>query len=1038
MATVDFSSFKEIVVPPIYVEQIAVHDASAVTVESGNFPGRRFVDRTGKTSYSIAIGASQQKVENKKIIDLETDLFFMLDEPTFETIKGKSNINVYMLAVEDETIINYIKSGDFTFGKIESLITEGRIAANTVNITNFLENRIIIENEQGTRINKLVSKIKVQVEQSPNLACFFISVLDRGSASSLSTLGNENNLYGRMIGEIVFDNGQIPTDFYYFQNADDSIWAGPVFRKEIGSSNLYLQGLKDITGSESKVTRQISKAPKIIDTRTKNTKNLFSRAVHNFFKDASPRNNAKGNKNASGVSPIFSSMTKKKDTANTTTISHISNTVFLNVLQILKDNSIYSRFLDGLEQEELLAIVNDTFIRNVTVHRRPEKKSEGDKNSTIINVSFMPGSSKFQASTVTTTDYNLTSDSKNVNFVYLEEEQNNDYGPAFRDYRVVTFIDNVDNYFTKSDFRYHVEIRFEDGIVAYSTKKIEAFRQTIEKAKFVYSQLLSPTFTDENGAFTDKAKQTNIDNDLAAFLSDLIDILFYFFKFERPELTRIYKTLYATSNTKTGKLDAFEDTVSLFENLYLFLQSNLAFAQEATIGAPDSSATSGKKKNKFFQIAKNSPVINMNLERTFGVNYHPSDNSFFNVTNDIIAPVYAPSITLSLLNKTIRDEAKFYGITGDFTKVDDRFTHHRPVYVHSGKDHDVREPQINIKEKQGPAMMNYYSSLFNKVSLKTNSGGNTVDLHYDLSDNKETKNVSNINLDYTKRREMLTSFSDLNTTIEPKTSKAKIKNSDFKPKETTLFDAQGETKHSSITQNIDINTKELEMNFMSIIEAASGVEKSQKNSHAIVDKKKIPYQLHNLPKGSRNNARATSHDFFKFSMLAKFRALIGFEPVSMTPIFNDGLREADLKSIASRTGNKVFCKAEKIKTGLIKSPKKKEMTGKLMNEFFVVFDSDKDALNFEEIIDNSPVIAKQNVFKNSISIGLLQGQLAENNKLYDQQEKMFSNSIYVEQPKETKETRFDFLAKRPAQQPTRPSTITVTPRPRTQIPSGGF
>jgi hypothetical protein len=1038
MATVDFSSFKEIIVPPIYVEQITVHDATVVSIGTNNASGRRFTDRTGKTNYSVATGASQQNLNNKNVIDLEADLFFMIDDPTFEVVKAKPNISVYALAVEDESIINYIKNGGFTFGKIESLIAEGRIKSNTLGIKNFFENEQTIEDDAGNTFHKLNSKIKIQIEQNPNLVCFFFAVLEHGFASSIVRLSDEGNIYGRMIGEVVFDNGQIPDNFYYFHTPEQTVWAGPVFHKEVGSSTVYKQGLKEITGSENRVTRQVSKTPKIIDVRRKNTKNLFRRAVDSFFEKRGSLNKTnRTNRTSSGISPIFSSLVKNKDTTSATSISHVSNTIFLNVLQNLRDNSIYSFLLEGLEQQELLAIVSDTFIRNIKIHRTPIKKNKNDKSAVIINSSFMPGSPKFQASTVTTTDFNLTSDSRNVNFIYLEEEQNNNYGPAFRDYRVITFVDNVDSYFTKSSFYYKVEISFEDGIIVYGTKKLEAFKQSVEKVKFAHSQMLSPTFIDSEGAFTDTARRSGIDDEIALLLSDLIETLSFFFKFQKTELSKIYQTLYAITNTKTGNLESFEEMVALFEHIYLFLVNNLDFAQQETIAVPDSTKTAGKKKNKFFEVTKNSNIIDMSLERTFGVNYQPADNSFFKMGNNLVAPVYAPSVTFSTLNKAITEEAKFYEIKGDFTKVEDRFTHHRPFYVHNGKDYDIREQHINIKEKKGSAMKNYYSSLFNKVSLKTSFGGHVSDLDYDLSEDKETKNISNINLDYTKRREMLTSISGLNTTIEPKLAKTKLRSGELKPKDTTLFDAQSETKQSSITQNIDINTSDLEMNFMSIIEAASSVGKSQKNTHAIVDKKATPYQLQNLPKGNRRRARDTSQDFFKFSMLVKFRTLVGFESVSMTPIFNDGTKESDIK-IGSLAGKKIFCKVEKIKSSLIKSPKNKEMTGKLMNEFFVVFDSDKEVLDFEQIIDNTPVVARRNVVAASISESLLQNQLSQNNRVYDQQEKIFSNSIYVEQPKETKETRFDFLAKRPTQPTGRPSTITVVPVNRIQTPSGGF
>ena len=139
MAELNFTSLRDTIVPPSYIEEVVIRYPNENEINIFNQPGVRFIDEYGNEKFTTApIVSEEQQVENT--IMLDTKVFLMLNKKTLEDLQDRQQMQLYVLIADNRQKINLLRGGDYKFEELQGLLTSGEISYKTIPFRDLEEN----------------------------------------------------------------------------------------------------------------------------------------------------------------------------------------------------------------------------------------------------------------------------------------------------------------------------------------------------------------------------------------------------------------------------------------------------------------------------------------------------------------------------------------------------------------------------------------------------------------------------------------------------------------------------------------------------------------------------------------------------------------------------------------------------------------------------------------------------------------------------------------------------------------------------------
>ncbi len=1040
MADLNFTSLLDTIVPPAFIEEVSIRYPSDSEINVFDQPGVPFVDQYGNTQYTTApITQGQQQFLDTIAVDVK--VFLMLDEKTYRKYSQKEGMQVYVLLADNRKKINLLRGGDFKFQEIQSLISGRELNYQIIPFRKILDN-VQVLTSNGMNYYKLTTEATIQTIETNNLAAFcFVTVPTTDIQNSRTSLSSENLLYGKITGEIALTAGTTPASKYYFLNAAGQIWAGGVHRHtpDNSQSSDYMEGLKHSAEPHGILIPTLTNVYKVFDRRATDIDTVFDTLNANFnfieetkvFEDTQTAEKLSFIPKVTGLSKVISTIVKEKGFRNTKIANNVSNLVFMDVEKVLRENSVYSSMIDRLDANELVYVQQSSYVDSFEVDRVSDLDN-GEIRETIISTAFKPGSPKTRVSTKNIAGSQLTSEDKYTTYVYYEDAEEGTFGQPLNKFRMFSFVDEVAPVYRKSDFHYEVRINMEDGLTKFINDKIEQVGAQLADFKKLYSKLSNPNAYDENGDFKDSAK--NIEEfELPDLLGTMVSALAFFFDLSgvvTPE--NLYRSLYFATNPETGNFYELQKVYDNYEKLYSLLTNSFG-VNTNSMGAVQIDATPSGKEPKQITVSRESAVINLNFEDTVGISFHDYNNPLYAPgAAGIRTPIFMPIVSRAALESTTRIDDSLSNPLQNETFL----TYYKPYTVFLDRDYRVQKKDLNEIENNAE-YLDYLSILLTdsirqtlqdkysgKLDFSTTKAGNkkenllnTKDLKFyryvSILDSLSTNGIS-IDFDFDSASSFLSTFGN-RSEVENQEDVSKLMNLDEISTRLPLVfskaiqgsvvndDALANFKDDSLSnpfvqsysENLQIDLP-LELPFQ-----YTAISARENSSDTILN-----------PDGSALNLFDTNHlayYYYNYSLIGRVKVLTNFDD-SMNPIY-ENLTTAILEGQNLGPGTKYLCKVETYNNDEFLTNLYDKVKTRIIETNFVALQDADAATNqvpLEDVVQQGTVTAPT-MPQLSISLQGTREQIAQYNSVgFNIFEKYFSTSVYVEQPEEVKELRFEF------------------------------
>jgi uncharacterized protein YihD (DUF1040 family) len=1035
MTELNFTSLNDTIVPPAYIEQVSIKYPSANDLSIRNQAGIAFLDRYGQQKFSVVpIEAAQTQAEDT--ILLHSKVFLMLTEAEYSNTRNKG-LNLYALVADTSQKINLLRGGDFTFQEVQSLVSNQELTAAIVSYDKLLENVTEVMND-GVKYYKLEVTIPLVTKEVSDLAVFAFTTIVTKEENHRNNLASENLLYGKVSGEIVLRQGSAPQEYYYFVGPDNLIWAGGVHQHDLveAGNTVYMEGLTHSQLDHNILKPQISTQYKVVDERATDIDTIFDTLTANFnfieevktFTDNMTSEKLSFFPKTSGVSPILSSIVKKEDLSIAKRVAkNTSNLIFLDPEQILRESSIYSSLVDRLDNNELTYVLQTTYIDNFEVERVSILNRE-ERQEAIISTSFKPGDLTAKAQINNVPDSPLTSDDKTTTFAYYEEAQQNLFGIPFQKYKTVTFVDEVPDNLRKSDFYYRVSFNIEDGLRTFILNKIDTIEGNLIEFKKLISILNNPAKFDQNGEFLETAQDTDANNNLIDLLAKMVSSLEFFFNLQ--EITNsdvLLRSLYYQTNTQTGNIYDMQKVYAAYERLYNYLADVFGYPKTGS-GAGSIVAQTGNKEPKNIRLQAISEILNLNFDDTVGLKYMKTYEPDFVINStQTTTPVFLPAVSRAALSAPSQPRVDS---TLSSPVINETFLSFYNLYsIFLDKDYLVRKQDLanvsnNTEYKQ------YLSILLNDSIRQTlyDKYSGRLDFSTTKSSNANKVLLGNKDKKYQRFIGIRDTLADIGITVDFNFEDYSINNN--------INDNRNET------ENIEEKSKFMNLDFISSklpLSLSKVIQQSAVNDNAIsvvTDQgvpnpfssiittlnTTLPWQYSSLNGNGADlilfngnnilrlfDVDALSYFYYNYSLIGNAKIITGFQEGSMVPVYQNLTSELmNEQNLGPNT--KYACKMENYNNNQLLTNLFDKVNIKMLDKNFVLIEQGQvaDRIDYQNLI-NEKIIAQPDVPSASITILQMAEQLKNVNTTgINKFEKYFSSSMYVTQPTEVRELRFEF------------------------------
>ena len=1047
MAELNFTSLRDTIVPPSYIEEVVIRYPNENEINIFNQPGVRFIDEYGNEKFTTApIVSEEQQVENT--IMLDTKVFLMLNKKTLEDLQDRQQMQLYVLIADNRQKINLLRGGDYKFEELQGLLTSGEISYKTIPFRDLEENISLVSSEEA-EYYKLTKTVTIQAKESKNIAVFsFVTIPTDAKQNARVSLASSNMLYGRVTGELVLSQGTVPNQYYYFLNSENQIWAGAVHRQtpEGSTASVYAEGLKETDTQLDTLTPEKTNVYKVFDNRATDIEVIFNTVLQNFnfieetkiLQDSQTSELLSFVAKTSGVSPLISSIVKKErlNLVNKP-VKHTSNVMFLDAEQILRENSLYASLIDRLDQNELDYVKKITYVENFEVDRVSVLNSE-ERQETIISTSFKEGDVTGKVQIKNVSDSLITSDNKYSVYAYYEEEQANSFGNPLQKYKVLSFTDEIPQVLRKSDFYYRVAVRIQDGLRRFITEKITNIENNLLNFKTLYSKLNNPTFFDREGNFLQRAKSVENNDALVDVISVMVSSLTFFFDLQDTTPTNLLRSIYYASNTETGNIYEMRKVYEAYEKLYTFLSNTFGLVEVGS-GVGSIEASLSGKENRQISIEITSDTMNLNFDKSVGLNFIDSYNPIYKLeTNGTTtrAPVFLPAVSRNTISSTDRVDESLASPAPDDTFL----TYYKPHSVFLDKDYLVQKRSIGSIEDNND-YLEYLSILLNDSIRQSMQDRYSGRLDFSTTKKKNRKKIlrGEKDVQYYRYVSILESLTDNGISVDFDFSQASINSSVNENRAEALEDAEDKSK----LVNLDAISSKLPLSLSKIIQSSN----ANKTATALITDApgknplsftvfrfknplgvsfnpnvKIPFQYDSFSSpvsdlvlyDSNENLRLFDTDnlayyYYNYALLGETKILTGFEDRSMRPIYSN-LSEDILEEQNLGLNTKYLCKVEKYSNDEFLTNLYDQIDEKVINQHFVVVEQgpDENQLELSSLITQTVITAPEPPVTGISLAGDVEQIKTVNEIGFNIFEKYFSTSIYVVQPTEVKELKFEF------------------------------
>ncbi len=1071
MAELNFTSLRDTIVPPSYIEEVVIRSPSESELNIFNQPGIRFIDEYGNEEFTTTpIVSEEQQVEN--VIALDAKVFLMLNESTFEDLRSKQQLQLYVLIADNRQKINLLRGGDYKFEQLQELLSSGEISYKTISFRELEENVSIVSSEE-TQYYKLTKSITIQARASRNIAVFsFVTVPTDSSQNARASLASSNILYGRIAGEMVLSQGSVLNQSYYFLNSDNQIWAGAVHQHipDGSQSSVYMEGLKHTNELHSTLTPERTSVYKVFDRRQTDIQVIFDTILQNFnfieetkiLQDNQTSELLSFTAKTSGISPVMSSIVKKEqlNLANKPA-KHTSNVIFIDAEQILRENSKFSSLIDRLDQNELDYIKKTTYIDNFEVDRVSLLNNE-ERQETIISTSFKEGDDTGKIQVKNVADSPITSDNKYSVYAYYEEEASNSFGNPLQKYKVLSFTDEVPQLLRKSDFYYRISLRMQDGLQRYITEKISNIENNLLAFKSLYSKLNNPTFFDKEGNFLERAKSLENNNSLLEVISIMVSSLTFFFDLFGTTPTNLLRSIYYSSNTETGNIYEMRKVYDSYEKLYTFLSETFGIVEVGS-GVGSIVASPSGKQNRQIAIETKSDILSLNFDKSVGLNFVDSYNPIYKLEvgqTTTRAPVFMPAVSRNVVSSTDRVDESLSSPEPDETYL----TYYKPHSIFLDKDYLVQKRSLSSIQDNND-YLEYLSILLNDSIRQSVQDKYSGRLDFSTTKKKQSKQIlrGQKDIQYYRYVSILESLAENGTSVDFDFDLASSNIDISRNRNEIVEDAEDKSK----LMNLDDISSKLPLALSKVVQSSNANNEATslisdapgKNPLAFTyfrftspigvnfnPEIKIPFQYgsfnpvsdlvlydtnENLRLFDTNNL---AYYYYNYSLIGETKILTGFEEGSMRPIYAN-LSEDILEEQNLGLNTKYMCKVHKYANNEFLTNLYDQIDEKIINQHFVVIEqgADADRLDLSALI-NQAVIAAPAPPSIGISLAGDVQQIKNINEIgFNVFEKYFSTSIYVTQPVEVRELKFEF--DRPNLEAPTPQTVVSNIGNTTAAPS---
>tara|TARA_R110002110_G_scaffold180184_1_gene386118 strand:- start:8022 stop:11387 length:3366 start_codon:yes stop_codon:yes gene_type:complete len=684
MPTIDPKSFTNNIVPLVYIENITLSEGELTDVELDRSSYMRSQNQFGTTVYDNNGLNTSQISQNQRGLGIATSIntFLMLNKNAYDFCKATDSLEVVLVLTSDQRAINALRSGKFrNFKTITNLAARQLVTLRTVPFKQYVDfqrsKKVVIDEEEFTKLN--FTTTLNSIDTNPDLlACFAFTRFSDPTILSPS-LGGRKQLFGRITGEVIIDQGLVNNATYFFKVASNgSIWAGPVHQHTLDGTNkrIYMEGIKHTTDDHRVVRRNNAGLAKIIDARLINADDLMDTLEDNFIVDQQAKETTLNKKSSDtfflekqqqGISPTFTSMDVD---------GKIRNLTFVNILKILENNSPYSKILTNIDRASMQRVIRGSFIRNMTVDRVLDSKNAEDSKR-IINASLAPGASTTQV----TEGYNLFKLEEKLELGSVKLDTN--YVLPNYILPIVTTDNKISN-FSNKDIFYRMEFTFADGIEKLIKQKIRNLVLAESEVAVIQKILNTPRLLQKDGLFDIEAinnSQINladlvgstaprkknsrrINRQLSIILGSVIDTLSVMFNVPERTLQQIYGAFYQQLNLDSGNIHHYNNFITFMSYLRAFLVEKINFSTES-----EQAFDGGKRVRNIKSFKNNITVsydthtIDSNLNKETGLLYFNaiSDNgSMPTINQEAFNDRSSAEITKYFIQENPKSQTKFY------------------------------------------------------------------------------------------------------------------------------------------------------------------------------------------------------------------------------------------------------------------------------------------------------------------------------------------------------------------------------------------
>ncbi len=412
-------------------------------------------------------------------------------------------------------------------------------------------------------------RCKFNIKKNKNVSVFAATFLDIRQFSSENALDlsseRSNSYHGAIVGEIVFENGKVPTSSTMLLTRQGAPYAGPVHRH----NRRYMAGSRHST-----TTNQA----RLTTTRVRNTK------VKHFNLPFRRKRRRGRWKKTPVVGNLFPSVDRN---------GHLRAMFAIDTEQILLHKCEYGYMLRGLDEELFDALRTSLKITNLAIIKQQVKQVRSQTGrvgtvkvkavgittpKTLVETKDRRGRRSLQRQRKFSDDLahrtqieSSDSDTATANSLVLKSAitEISDWESHSQGVRLISFQDNAGNLNSAARFAYSVEFEMKDPTEDYMQKVYRKMQTSMSSFKNYKRRVLRKTNYNPHTYSTKPNLYKNTDNGAwEPFLKNFLDIYSMFFVLQEDRQT-LYNKLALMVHPKT----ATSNSIEWFEDRYNYVFS---------------------------------------------------------------------------------------------------------------------------------------------------------------------------------------------------------------------------------------------------------------------------------------------------------------------------------------------------------------------------------------------------------------------------------------------------------------------------------